>query len=339
MTTCVLLSPALPSELLAYMLKHHHTTPTTLIICSSRADFVAGLLSEVVHDAKIAQKKVQPVINAANAARPGLAPQNTGRGNATRAGRDDAHEQATTWSSADYIRDNHPHLVTSPLHQLVTSRHIHTLYMPTATHLRAYLSVASATPSSSTHPRRGGEAGDRPAALPEATVSSDGGTTVIYGFLDLHRGTSEWSAQGLSHSSSTLVEYAHQLGLEHIALIEPAGGRGSEHLPSWHDHDEHQESFKGYHRRGSLVDEEDDDGGCATASPRAGDLDTGEAPRRRGLALEGLLAENVPLLTGGGNTLRKLGLDSDEPGWAGRTVEVGRVLKRWFRFQQAEWAL
>ncbi|KAJ1331836.1 hypothetical protein MN608_05299 [Microdochium nivale] len=324
-----LLSPAMPSELLAYILKQPHPAPTTLIICSSRADFVASLINEVLQNADAARRKLVPVVR-----------------------NNDVPVQ-----SADYIHASYPHLVTSPLHQLVTSRHVRTLYMPTATHLRAYLSVASPLSSPSlSHAQRGGETehGLTETVEAAAAASSGGGTTVIYGFLDLHRGTSEWSAQGLSHSSSTLVEYAHQLSLENLFLVEPAGksGRG-DHASSWHgnEDDEGGSSHHPAHRHGYGDDDgndddgrDDDDGdiGATTSAASHWGHDTDDVggnapPKQQRLAIEDVLAENVPLLSGGGSTLRKLGLDGDELGWAGRTVQVGRVLKRWFRFQTANW--
>lgn len=41
--------------------------------------------------------------------------------------------------------------------------------------------------------------------------------------------------------------------------------------------------------------------------------------------------ERMPMLNG---SVRRAGEDG---GWSGRTVEVGRVLSRWFRFQKGEW--
>jgi hypothetical protein len=43
--------------------------------------------------------------------------------------------------------------------------------------------------------------------------------------------------------------------------------------------------------------------------------------------------ERVPILYG---NARKGGMDA-EGGWSGRTVELGRVLARWFRFGRSEW--
>ncbi|KAH7035730.1 uncharacterized protein B0I36DRAFT_96198 [Microdochium trichocladiopsis] len=326
MTNCTLLSPALPSELLAHILKYH-TDPTTLIICSTRTDFVASLLGEVLHS-ELTSSTNQP---------------------------------GSPSSRADLVRSRYPHLVTSPLHQLVTSRHIRTLYIPTVTHLRSYLSVAGVSSSASPNllqpghpssvfsssskvpagpPRREHSGEDDGAAARTTTASlRPSGTVILYGFLDLHRDTSEWSAQGLSHSCSTLVEYAHQLSLHSVLLVEPArnggsgGGGGAAGIPTSRG-GEH-EGFGHGDDSGAEGDADNADsvGGAAPIAQR-----TSEHSVRRGrLSLEELLTEDVPLLTGGGSTLRKLGIDGDEPGWAGRTVEVGRVLKRWLRFQRMVW--
>lgn len=44
--------------------------------------------------------------------------------------------------------------------------------------------------------------------------------------------------------------------------------------------------------------------------------------------------ERVPMLNG---SLRRAGMDSEEGGWSGRTVEVGRVLGRWCIFERGGW--
>ena len=44
--------------------------------------------------------------------------------------------------------------------------------------------------------------------------------------------------------------------------------------------------------------------------------------------------ERVPMLNG---SVRRVGLESEEGGWSGRTVEVGRILARWFKFKKGDW--
>jgi hypothetical protein len=162
-------------------------------------------------------------------------------------------------------------LLSSPLYQIATSRHIRVVYVPTVTHLRAYLSVFS--PDDSRVPV--------PPSNFAATMRHSKPHILLYGFLELHRHTSEWSAQGLGNTTSALVELAHHLSWQAL-VIEP--------------------------RR-----------------------DTRATP------LEGVLRETVPIVSGLNGGARWLGPDSEDGVWSGRTVEVGRVLGRWFRFQRALW--
>ncbi|KAI2618737.1 hypothetical protein GGR54DRAFT_140894 [Hypoxylon sp. NC1633] len=250
----VFLSPALPSELLTYIL-NHHVHPTTLFVCSSRLDFLASLADDV--------RQETPPDPAPEAMIPLPV---------------DQHEtmdpQPSVPAPAPVVRDgNHNQefgqhrLLSSPLYQVATSRHIRVVYFPTVTHLRAYLSVFSPDDSRIPTPPTNFEVlGRYPPSI------------ILYGFLDLHRDTSEWSAQGLGNSASAVVELGHRL--------------------SWH---------------------------VVTIEPRRLDSES---------AFQDTLKESIPFLSGGG---RRLGPDSDEGGWTGRTVEVGRVLKRWFRFQCGPW--
>ncbi|KAK7756723.1 hypothetical protein SLS62_001164 [Diatrype stigma] len=187
----------------------------------------------------------------------------------------------------DHIQVKH-RLLRSPIYQIAVSRHIRTVYIPTATHLRAYLSVFStnhsskvvAAPPSSTRRFAGGPNNSSRKRLPHL---------LLYGFLDLHRDTSEWSAQGLGSSASALADLGHRLSWD-VTVVEPLRKPG------------------GY--------------GTGTG--------TGSETR----LLEQILKDTVPILSGGG---RRFGLESGDGRWSGRTVEVGRVLMRWFRFQRGEW--
>jgi hypothetical protein len=121
---------------------------------------------------------------------------------------------------------------------------------------------------------------------------------VVYGFLSLHRGTSEWSVQGLGASAAGLVEGALGSGFRVVVVEEE-----EEHL---------------LHPRGQGGG--DDDGPAAAA----------------GQGLKELLEERVPVLSGSG--VRRVGGELEGSGWAGKTVGVGRVLGRWFRFREGGWA-
>ncbi|KAI1367300.1 hypothetical protein F5Y08DRAFT_73246 [Xylaria arbuscula] len=240
MTTPIFSSPALPSELLLYILQHH-VYPTTLIICSSQADFITSVSEGI---------SAQSHSGAPNE----LDHQEVGEG-----------ESIPHQDPKKEDLDGKHALLSSPLYQVATSRHIHVVYVPTVTHLRAYLSVFSPDDT-------------RVPAPPLASRRDGKPHLILYGLVHLHRDTSEWSAQGLSNTTSALVELAHRLSWRTL-VIEPLGG------PS----------------------------------------DT---------ALEELLQETVPILKGGA---RRLGLKFEEGAWSGRTVEVGRVLGRWFRFQRMQW--
>ncbi|KAI1336591.1 hypothetical protein F5Y15DRAFT_393398 [Xylariaceae sp. FL0016] len=229
------LSPALPSELLTYIL-HHHTHPTTLIICSSRADFLSSVTDDIRHQ------------TAENA-------------NAPAQDEPDLNDNTHT---SQKPHPKHP-LLSSPLYQVATSRHIRVVYIPTVTHLRAYLSIFP-------------DSAKVPAPPPSSTARKKPPHIFIYGFLDLHHDTSEWSAQGLGNTASAFVDLAHRLSWQAV-IIEPR-------------------------------------------------------TRSSATRLEDVLREAVPILSGG---TRRMGPGLEQGTWAGRTVEVGKVLKRWFCFQRGYW--
>lgn len=148
-------------------------------------------------------------------------------------------------------------LLQKTLLQTAVSRHIPTIFIPTVTHLRAYISTF--TPTSKIPPPPN-QASTKPVLL-------------IYGFLELHRATSEWSAQGIATSAAEFIEAAARTGFKAV-IVEPKGGGGYEDLL-------------------------------------------------------GMMGEKVPLLSG--TTMKEDG------GWNGRTIDVGRVLGRWFELQEQEW--
>ena len=118
---------------------------------------------------------------------------------------------------------------------------------------------------------------------------------VVYGLVELHRDTSEWSAQGLGNTLAGLVEAGWRSGRGVVVLEERKVG-GEDHHP--------------------------------IGDPGEGD-ETGERMR-----IKTGWNEGVPMLNG---SVRRAGMESEDAGWSGRTVEVGRILSRWFKFERTDW--
>lgn len=237
----LILSPALPSELLTYIVQYE-SHPTTLLICYSRAEFISRLISDVHHD-----------------------------------------KDNLDGSPPSRIAST---LLSSPLYQVAIARHIRMIFIPTVSHLRACLAVFDPADSKIPPP----PTDSVPASY--NNNSSRRPLLLVYGFLSLHRDTSEWSAQGISATAAGLVEAARRtkfgaVVVEDAPMVAAAG-----------------------------ADEERLAGG-------AGAL---------GAMLE---EEEVPLLSG---SVARAGGDFDDAAWTGRKVSVVRVLGRWFRYKEGEWA-
>lgn len=227
----LILPPATPSDLISHIISNYRY-PSTLLIGTSKELFLRSLDQDIDYRALSALQQQQRQQDAAA---------------------EDAGEEA---NSEMYGRGD-SELLRPTLLQIAVSRHIRAVFIPTVVHLRAYLSVfsqdSSAIPAPPIHRHRSGV--EEPPAL------------LVYGFLELHRATSEWSAQGLANSTSVLVEAAARNGFG-AAIVDPIGGGG---------------------------------------------YDT----------LEGMMSDGVPMLSG---TMAK-----SDGSWSGRSVEVQRVLGRWFR--------
>ena len=230
--------PALPSELLSFIISQC-AYPTTLVICTSKADFISGLVTDIRH-------QTNPESDLSRTHQGGEPPHE----------RPNPHEQSSSIASD---------LLQAPLYQVAIARHIRLVFIPTVSHLRAFLSVFS--PHDSKIP-----------APPETTPDGGPGKKLrlllVYGFLDLHHYTSEWSAQGLSSTAAILVEAGKRVDFQAI-IVEARKAEGGDEL-----------------------------------------------------------AEFIPVL---GGSARRMGLDMDEGVWSSRTVQVRRVLGRWFRFRSDEW--
>lgn len=313
----VFLSPALPSELLQFVI-NRCTYPTTLVICGDRAEFLSSLTHDLIHQQQRRQQQDSPhtILDGepATLAQPATAdpshPDHPGVDFRLRR-RDNGNHNDSTEEAHPHSNRNEPpppppvsptkphSLLTSPLSQLAVTRHIRTVFIPTVTHLRAFLAVFSVfVPSSGTSSRPGPQAPSPPpsilgatAPLPSSARGGGSGTSgkpnttapmlVVYGFLALHRNTSEWSVQGLGTSAAALME-AGQRARVRVVVVEPK-------LQQQQTHED-------------------------------------------GLEEQGVLGERVPVSSGGG---RRVGGGGSE--LEGKTVDVGRVLGRWFRFWEGDW--
>lgn len=241
--TPLILSPALPSELLTDIIRRHGY-PTTLIVCSSRAEFLDSLLAD-------AQRSLPAAADGSQT--PGLSS-----------------------------------LLSSPLYQVAIARHIRMIFVPTVSHLRAYLSVFTTKDSKVPPPPPTATSG-RTRARP---------LLLVYGFLALHRDTSEWSAQGISATATGLVEAARKVGFRAVVVDPPR-----------------------------VVMQTEDDMEAGGSGNDGGDVES-----ETELAS---LSEEVPVLSA---SARRTGADLDDADWTGRTVTLARVLGRWFRYRQGDWA-
>ncbi|POS88301.1 hypothetical protein EPUL_000096 [Erysiphe pulchra] len=165
-----------PSELLIYLLERQ-TFSTTLIICQKREDFISSLVSEIL-----------------------LAPRHQ------ELPKDNDLNKTFSWFSTEESSQNEDFerrnlLLIPTLHQVAISRHIHVVFVPTVTHLRAYLatfpSEMEAKSTSLIDPGRN---------LTDIDSSSRNPFLFVYGLVNLHRDTCEWSAQGLSNTIAGLIE-------------------------------------------------------------------------------------------------------------------------------------
>lgn len=172
----VVFSPALPAELLRYIVAFQ-TYPTTILICAARGDFLSSLVQNV---------------------------QQTISQDATVIGEADAEPGTTSTSHT---------LLTTSLYQVAVSRHIRILFIPTISHLRAFLSIFNTEDSKIPSP---------PRLLPPN--KGDPPFLLVYGFLALHRDTSEWSAQGISNTAAGLVEAAKRVAFKAVVVESKQGG-------------------------------------------------------------------------------------------------------------------
>lgn len=305
----LILSPALPSELLSYILQHE-AYPTTLIICYPRADFLSSLVSEI-------QGPSSPRLDESD---------------------DHHHPQQDAAPAAAPLPNHSPSassLLSTRLYQVAIARHIRIAFVPTVSHLRAYLAAFQPSDDSKVPP---------PPLPPPAAAGAAHGRgqkqqqqqqghshqppppplLLVYGFLALHRDTSEWSAQGLSGTAAALVEASRTSGLRAV-LVEPPRVVSSSSSSS---------SGAGLPEQEKEEDKALDEaqGGMSAPTTAAAAAAVGGDDDELHL----MLAEQMPVLSA--SVVRAGGGDFDEGAWMGRKVTVGRVLGRWFRYRERQWS-
>lgn len=135
---------------------------------------------------------------------------------------------------------------------------------------------------------------------------------MVYGLVELHRDTSEWSAQGLSRTLSCLVEVSGRDERSVVCLEERGcgveGGVGMRGIGESEGH----------------IEGEGDD---------RTEIGSDENMRRVHDNLRGW-DQKVPILNG---SVRRAGFEGEDSGWSGRTVEVGRIFARWSGFGKVDW--
>jgi hypothetical protein len=61
---------------------------------------------------------------------------------------------------------------------------------------------------------------------------------------------------------------------------------------------------------------------------------SGTRPGDGGDEAQKVWEEQLPMLNG---SVRRAGLEAEGGGWSGRTVEVGKILQRWFKIEKGDW--
>ncbi|CAK7211757.1 hypothetical protein SCUCBS95973_001227 [Sporothrix curviconia] len=162
-------TPVRPAALLSFILARC-THPTTLIVCSSSADFV----QRCAHD--------------------------------------------------DYYDGDG---CTEPLHtasllQVAVARHVRVAFVPTVAHLRSFLAAFNLAASRMPPPPvvvSSGSNSSNDNDPERLSVSRGDRALVVYDFVRLHKGTSEWSGQGLGASTAVLAEAGWRTGLD-VLVVE-----------------------------------------------------------------------------------------------------------------------
>jgi len=219
------LSPALPTELLWHII-HTCSFPSTLIICSSRVEFLSATARQIRQEQQHQHQHQHQHQQRASVSRArGTEHEEIAEGGQEKVAGDGPREQGKEGEEEERLegQGQQPRpsdttadaratqLLAAPLYQVAVSRHIRVVFVPTVSHLRALLSVFSVADSKVGAPP---PSADRISASPKTPL------LLIYGFLELHRSTSEWSVQGISNTAAVLVETAKRVAFQ-AAVIEP----------------------------------------------------------------------------------------------------------------------
>ncbi|KIW00478.1 uncharacterized protein PV09_08001 [Verruconis gallopava] len=177
-------------------------------------------------------------------------------------------------------------LLAPTLRQLASSVHINVTFCSTLPQLRAYLSTYHA----SDHFQTGGDSGITPQKWPVMALINP---------IALHRGTLDFSAQGLGRTLASAVEAAARTKAKLVVVECPPRANSSER------------------NTGAMLDDDE------TPMPFLGH-DTGMQSEA---AHQDLWDEEVSILNISTSTF-----GAGARGWAGRTVKIKAVAERWFTF-------
>jgi len=215
------LSPALPTELLWHII-HHCSHPTTLLVCSTRAEFLSSVAQHIRSQRQ--QQQQQPT---APPAKDDTTTNQVFEGPIEARGDEPPPPPPPPLPEPpedDDASSRTALLLAAPLYQVAVARHIRVAFIPTVSHLRAFLSVFSVSDTKVSAPPTGATTASSPRAPPPLPL------LLVYGFLGLHRDTSEWSVQGISNTAAVLVETATRVGFQAVLVEERTEGLGTDEL-------------------------------------------------------------------------------------------------------------
>lgn len=203
------------------------------------------------------------------------------------------------------------------LHALSIAPHISMVFTPTLSHLRAWLTVADRScfaPAAPSTPFATWKTNHNDMEDIRET-SKQRGRLVVWNLVTSSCHTSEWSVQGLSETLAALIDCGHRLNCD-IDLVEAseplAEADPSSEIIAVSEDDIMRNWVEGEEGKDAVA-VADEDGNMATEEARA----RNDIYHRR-----------LPMLNG---SSRRVGLN-ESAAWSGRTVEVGVVLRKWFKF-------